>query len=70
MKYERDPDIGRVRAMLAVLSAKEDSLRQLDRIAEEHTSLDNVEAEIELAEDYRDRIIGMKTQAHRCLPVL
>ncbi|KAK0150106.1 hypothetical protein N1851_009131 [Merluccius polli] len=62
---KRDPDIGRVREMLAVLSAKEDSLRELDRIAEEHTSLDDVEAEIELAEDYRERI--MKTRAHQVI---
>lgn len=61
---KKDPDIGHVREMLAVLSAKEDSLRELDRIAEEHTSL---EAEIELAEDYRDRIIGMKTQGHQVI---
>ncbi|KAK0136087.1 hypothetical protein N1851_028020 [Merluccius polli] len=64
---KRDPDIGRVREMLAVLSAKEDSLRELDRIAEEQTSLDDVEVEIELAEDYRDRIIGMKTRAHQVI---
>ena len=40
--------------MLAVLSAKEDSLRELDSIEEEHTLLEDVEAVIELAEAYRD----------------
>lgn len=45
-----DPDISRVREMLAVLSAKEDSLRELDHIVEEHTLLKDVEVEIELAE--------------------
>ncbi len=49
---KEDPDVGRVRKMLAVLFAKEDSLCELDRVMEEHTSLDEVEAEIELAEEY------------------
>lgn len=39
----------------------------LDREVEEHTSLEDVEVEIELAEEYKDRIIGMKTQAHQML---
>lgn len=56
-----DPDVSHAREMLAVLSAKEDSL------LEEHTSLEDVEAETELAEEYRDRIIGMKTRAHQML---
>lgn len=43
-----------------MMSAKEGSLSGLVRVMEEHTSLEDVEAEIKLAEDYRDRIIGMK----------
>lgn len=44
-----------------MLSAKEDSLCELDCLMEEHMPLEDVEAEIELAEEYRDRIISMKT---------
>lgn len=64
---KEDKDIDRVRDMLAVLSAKEDSLRELDSIVEKHTSLEDVEAEIELAEEYRDRVIEMKARAHRVI---
>jgi hypothetical protein len=64
---KEDKDIDRVRDMLAVLSAKEDSLRELDSVVEDHTSLVDVEAEIELAEEYRDRVIGMKMRAHRVI---
>lgn len=47
--------------MLAVLSAKKDSLHKLD------TSLNGKEAETELAEEYKDLIIRMKTQGHLLL---
>lgn len=66
-KEAQQRDLNRVREMLAVLSAKEDSLRELDKIVEEHTSLEDVEAEIELAEEYRDRVIEVKTRAHRVI---
>lgn len=62
-----DAETERVREMLAVLSAKEDSLSLLDQEIEEFTPLDDVEAETELAEEYKDRIIGMKSRAHRML---
>ncbi|XP_059418644.1 uncharacterized protein LOC132153278 [Carassius carassius] len=64
---KEDKDIDRVWDMLAVLSAMEDSLRELDSIVEKHTSLEDVEAEIELAEEYRDRVIEMKARAHRVI---
>lgn len=52
LKEERD--INRVQDMLAVLSAKEDSLRELDSIVEEHTLLEDVDVE------YRDHVIEIK----------
>lgn len=64
---KEDLDVGRVREMLAVLSAKEDSFCELGRAMEEHMALDEVEAEIELSEDYKDRVICMKTRVHRVL---
>lgn len=64
---KEDPDVGCVREMLAMLSAKEDSLCELDCVMEEHTSLEDVEVEIELAGEYRHCIISMKTQAHGVL---
>lgn len=60
-------DFNRVREMLAVLAVKEESLCELDKIVEEHTPLDDVEAETELAEDYRDRVIEVKARAHRMI---
>ncbi|KAL7824555.1 hypothetical protein SRHO_G00098440 [Serrasalmus rhombeus] len=66
-KEDEQRDLNRVREMLAVLLAKEDSLRELDNIVEEHTSLEDVEAEIELAEEYRDCVIEIKTRAHRVI---
>ncbi|KAL7881123.1 hypothetical protein SRHO_G00033770 [Serrasalmus rhombeus] len=66
-KEDEQRDLNRVREMLAVLLSKEDSLRELDNIVEEHTSLEDVEAEIELAEEYRDRVIEIKTRAHRVI---
>ena len=53
--------------MLAVLSAKKDSLSELHCVWEEHTSLEDVKAKIELQEDYRDRIIGIKARAHQVI---
>lgn len=43
---KEDPNVGRVQEMLAILSAKEDGLRELDRVVEEHTLLEDAEAEI------------------------
>ena len=51
LKEQEQRDINCVREMLAVLSAKEDTLRELDSIVEQHTPLDNVEEEIDLAEE-------------------
>lgn len=53
--------------MYTMLSAKEDSLCELDREMEEHTLLEDMEVEIELVEKNRDNIIGMKRQTHRML---
>lgn len=64
---KEDPDVGRGRKMLAMLSAKEDSFCEPDGVMEEHASLEDVEAEIELAGEYRYCIISMKTQAHGVL---
>lgn len=34
---------------------------------EEHTSLEDVKAKIELQEDYRERIISIKARAHQVI---
>ncbi len=61
------PDVGLIQVMLAILSAKENSLGELDQDMEELTSMEEVEADIELAEEYRDCIMGMKSQALQIL---
>ena len=61
------PDCEALREMLSLLSVKEETLTDLDKGIEEETSDKELEAEVEGAQDYQDRIITLKTRARRLI---
>ena len=64
---QSNPDTDHLSTLLELLSAKEDSLFELDRGIEQLTPLDGLEAEIACTEDYKERIIMLKSRAQRVI---
>ncbi|XP_030584685.1 uncharacterized protein LOC115779925 [Archocentrus centrarchus] len=65
-ELNRDPaDVGRLRELLANLSTKEETLRELDQGIEDAIATDDLEAEIASTEDYKERVITLRTRAQR-----
>ena len=64
---QSSPDTDHLSTLLELLSAKEDSLLDLDRGIEQLTPLDGLEAEIACTEDYKERIIMLKSRAQRVI---
>ncbi|CAI5682672.1 unnamed protein product [Oreochromis niloticus] len=62
-----DPDTDHLSTLLEMLSAKELSLYALDSEIERKTALDDLEMEIESAEEYKERIILSKSRARRII---
>ena len=61
------PDCDKLREMLSILSAKEDSLTDLDKGIEDETPTDELEAEIASTQDYQEHILLWKARASRLI---
>jgi hypothetical protein len=64
---QSNPDTDHLSTLLELLSAKEDSLLDLDRGIEHLTPLDGLEAEIACTEDYKESVIMLKSHAQRVI---
>lgn len=62
-----DPDMDNLSTLLDMLSAKEDSLPEIDYGIEQLTALDDLEHEIETTEDYKQCVISFKSCAQRMI---
>ncbi|KAK5869223.1 hypothetical protein PBY51_010171 [Eleginops maclovinus] len=62
-----DPDTDHLSTLLEMLSAKEDSLSELDHGIERLTTLDDLETEIEASEEYKERVIMSRSRAQRTI---
>lgn len=64
---QSNSDTDHLSTLLELLSAKEDSLFELDRGIEQLTPLDGLEVEIACTEDYKERVIMLKSRAQRVI---
>ena len=64
---EDNVDVGRLRELLANLSVKEETLLDLDRGIEQGIATDDLEAEITNTEEYKERVITMRSRAQRVI---
>eukprot|EP00063_Salmo_salar_P041567 XP_014016402.1 PREDICTED: mitogen-activated protein kinase 4-like isoform X2 [Salmo salar] len=64
---QSNSDTDHLSTLLELLSAKEDSLSELDRGIEQLTPLDGLEVEIACMEDYKERVIMLKSRAQRVI---
>lgn len=64
---QSNADTDHLSTLLELLSAKEDSLLELDRGIEQLTPLDRLEVEIANTEDYKERVILLKSRAQRMI---
>ena len=64
---EDDVNVGRLRELLANLSAKEATLLDLDHGIGEKVATDDLEDEITNTEEYKERVITMRTRAQRAI---
>ncbi|KAG1953542.1 hypothetical protein F2P79_010032 [Pimephales promelas] len=64
---KEDPVVDRLCELLAVLSAKEETLLELDPEIEEHTDAEDLENEVVDAEEYGQRVISAKARVRRVM---
>ncbi|KAM9541238.1 polypeptide N-acetylgalactosaminyltransferase 9-like isoform 3-T3 [Salvelinus alpinus] len=64
---QSNPDTDHLSTLLELLLAKENSLFELDGGIEQLTPLDGLEAEIACTEDYKERVIMLKSRAQRVI---
>ncbi|XP_039537635.1 LOW QUALITY PROTEIN: uncharacterized protein LOC120485906 [Pimephales promelas] len=64
---KEDPVVDRLCELLAMLSAKEETLLELDHEIEEHTDVEDLENEVVDAEEYGQRVISAKARVRRVM---
>ena len=64
---EDNVDVGRLRELLANLSVKEETLLDLDRVIEQGIATADLVAEITNTEEYKERVITMRSRAQRVI---